>query len=145
MDMVTIAEASQRMGVSVHTLKRRLKRGELQGEQRPTPQGYVWTVAIPDDVPPSNGATPSGTPNAIPDGVPAPGGDNGTLREMVEILQSQITGLQDQLRTMNQALSSRDKENLELVTVIRQTQAMLPPPPTEPERRRGFWGWLRGG
>jgi len=136
MTMVTIAEASQRMGVSVHTLKRRLKRGELQGEQRPTPQGYVWTVAIPDDIPPSNGAIPSGTPAAIPDGVPAQGGGSDTLREMVEILQGQITTLQDQLKVMNQALSSRDKENLELVTVIRQTQAMLPPPP--PQHR----GWL---
>jgi len=56
---------------------------------------------------------------------------------MVEILQSQITTLQDQLRVMNQALSSRDKENLELVTVIRQTQAMLPPPPPAQHR-----GWL---
>jgi len=145
MAMVTIAEASQRMGVSVHTLKRRLKRGELQGEQRPTPQGYVWTVAIPDGIPPSNGATPSSTPAAIPDGVPASGEDGGTLREMVEILQSQITGLQDQLRTMNQALSSRDNQITELVTVVRQTQAMLPPPAAEPERRRGFWSWLWGG
>ena len=140
MAMVTIAEASQRMGVSVHTLKRRLKRGELQGEQRPTPQGYVWTVAIPDGIPPSNGATPSGTPTAIPDDVPAPGGDNGTLREMVEILQSQITGLQDQLRTMNQALSSRDNQITELVTVVRQTQAMLPAPKPQPRRR---WQFLR--
>ncbi len=135
MAMVTIAEASQRMGVSVHTLKRRLKRGELQGEQRPTPQGYVWTVAIPDGVPPSNGATPSGTPAAIPDGVPAPGEDSGTLREMVEILQSQIAGLQDQLRVMNQALSSRDNQITELVTVVRQTQAMLP----APEAQRRSW------
>ena len=37
---------------------------------------------------------------------------------------------------MNQALSSRDNQITELVTVVRQAQAMLPPPPAE--RRRGW-------
>jgi len=55
---------------------------------------------------------------------------------MVEILQSQITGLHDQLHTMNQALSSRDNQIVELITVVRQTQAMLPPPPAQHR------GWL---
>ena len=46
---------------------------------------------------------------------------------------------------MNLAVSSRDNQFTELVTVVRQTQAMLPPPPAEPERRRSFWGWLWHG
>ena len=59
-------------------------------------------------------------------------------------LQDRIYSLQELLRVMNQALSSRDNQITELVTVVRQTQAMLPPP-AEPERRRGFWQWLMGG
>ena len=135
MPMVTIAEASQRLGVSLHTLKRRLKRGELQGKQRPTPQGYVWTVAVSDDIPPASDDTPDGTPPALSNGTLAPTEDADTLREMVSLLQGQMTSLQEQLRVMNQALATRDNEVAELTTVIRQQQAMLP----QPERR----GWLR--
>ena len=37
---------------------------------------------------------------------------------------------------MNQALSSRDNQITELVTVVRQTQSLLPPPAAE---RKSWW------
>src|SRR5215212_5855918 len=45
--LVSIQEAAARLGVSVDTVRRRLKRGELTGEREPTPQGFVWRVALP--------------------------------------------------------------------------------------------------
>ena len=141
---VSKRDAAAHFGVSVETVERRLRKGELQGQKQARPQGFTWLVEVPD--PPDDPGhdhvaplleTPVITPVVTPSDTPLP--------ELVQSLQDQIHTLKDQLRVMNQALSSRDKENLELVTVIRQTQAMLPPPPTEPERRRGFWGWLWGG
>ena len=55
---------------------------------------------------------------------------------LVAELQDRIDSLQDQLHVMNQALSSRDNQITELVIVVRQTQAMLPPPAAE---RKSWW------
>ena len=41
-----LAEAAALLGLSVDTIRRRVKRGELVGEQRPTPQGFVWWVRL---------------------------------------------------------------------------------------------------
>lgn len=46
-ELVPIAEAARRLGVSADTVRRRLKRGELEGEQHPTAQGFTWLVAMP--------------------------------------------------------------------------------------------------
>ena len=37
-----LADAARELGVSTDTLRRRLRKGQLVGEQRPTPQGFVW-------------------------------------------------------------------------------------------------------
>ena len=41
-------EAATRLGVSEHTVRRRVKRGELAGIQVSTPQGFVWRVRLPE-------------------------------------------------------------------------------------------------
>src|SRR5688572_12239144 len=41
-----LADAARELGVSVDTLRRRLRKGQLVGEQRTTPQGFVWWVRI---------------------------------------------------------------------------------------------------
>jgi len=46
-ELVPMTEAARRLGVSVDTVKRRLKRGDLTGEQLPTPQGFTWLIAMP--------------------------------------------------------------------------------------------------
>jgi len=47
---VTIREAADRLGVSVDTVRRRLKAGELTGRQEPQgASGYRWLVQLPDD------------------------------------------------------------------------------------------------
>ena len=43
-----MAEASRQLGVSIHTLNGRLRRGEQEGEKRAIPQGLVWVVKSPD-------------------------------------------------------------------------------------------------
>jgi hypothetical protein len=41
-----LPEAARELGVSVDTVRRRLKRGELRGERRSIPQGFVWWVCL---------------------------------------------------------------------------------------------------
>ena len=43
---VPIAEAARQFGVSIDTVRRRIKRGELTSERRATPQGFVWWVYL---------------------------------------------------------------------------------------------------
>ena len=43
---VPIAEAARQLGVSVDTVRRRIKRGELAAERRETPQGFVWWACL---------------------------------------------------------------------------------------------------
>jgi excisionase family DNA binding protein len=47
--MVTIPEAAKILGVTEDTVRRRLRRGELQGERVERPQGYTWIVHLDQD------------------------------------------------------------------------------------------------
>ena len=127
---VSKKDAASHFGISVETVERRLRKGELQGQKQARPQGFTWLVEVPD--PPDDPghdhvAPPLDTPVITPVVTPS---DN-PLTELVQAFQDQIASLQDQLRVMNQALSSRDNQITELVTVVRQQQAMLPPPPAQ--------------
>jgi len=130
MVLVDKAEAARRLGVSVDTVERRLKRGDLQGQQEKRGKGWRWLVEVPDDVAPAvapanNGDAPASAP---------------AENSLVTALQDQIAGLNEQLRVMNQALSSRDNLVAELTVVIRQQQTMLPAPsPTPSPSRRRWW------
>jgi hypothetical protein len=44
-----IKDTAERLGISEVTVRRRLKRGELIGEQVPTAQGYTWLVVLAGD------------------------------------------------------------------------------------------------
>jgi len=132
---VTKKDAAAHFGVSVETVERRLRKGELKGQKQARPQGFTWLVEIPDPLG-DPGHAPVAPPSDTPVLTPVVTPSDNSLPELVESLQDQISSLKDQLRVMNQALSSRDNQITELVTVVRQTQAMLPPPPAE--RRRGW-------
>ena len=46
MAAVTIQEAAQYLGVSQDTIRRRIRKEELQARQTPTPQGFRWEVEL---------------------------------------------------------------------------------------------------
>jgi len=136
--LVDKQEAARRLGVSVDTVERRLKRGDLQGQQEQRGKGWRWLVEVPDDVAPANnGSAPASAPASSINAPAEPG--------LLNAFQSQIDHLQEQVKNLNHQLTVKDNQISELLIVTRQAQAMLPPPPAEPERRRGFWGWLWHG
>src|SRR5688572_24101558 len=46
MALLTLVEAAHQLGVSVDTIRRRLQRGELRGQQQPRSQGHMWLVEL---------------------------------------------------------------------------------------------------
>jgi excisionase family DNA binding protein len=46
---VTVAEAADQLGVSVVTIRRMIKRGQLEAQRVVRPQGSAYLVTVPDD------------------------------------------------------------------------------------------------
>jgi hypothetical protein len=117
MELVALPEAAQRLGVSVDTVKRRLRRGELRGQHVPRPQGYTWLIELPDSQMGSMAdCTASSTAEL----------DSATievlnLREMLAMCQSQIA-------TQKEELLSKNKQIEQLHILLQQAQAALPAP-----------------
>jgi hypothetical protein len=128
LELVTLPEAAQRLGVSVDTVKRRLRRGELRGQHVPRPQGYTWLVELPDSqmggmadcTASSTAALDSATIEVL------------NLREMLAMTQSQIA-------TQKEELLSKNKQIEQLHILLQQAQAALP----APKDTRPWWQFWR--
>jgi hypothetical protein len=140
MALLTISEASHQLGVSVHTLKRRLKRGEIEGQQQTTPQGFVWLIEVPDEPPKVDVGTPDGA-NHVPmdaaystsDGIP-----KATLRELHR-MEELIESLKDEVSALRSQLETKDRQIGELHVLLQHAQAALPTP-----RENRWWRfWQR--
>ena len=111
---VTITEAARRLGISERTVRRRLHSEELMGRQVTTPQGFVWTVDMPDDM-----------SDDQPDGK-ASDKELEAFKEMVDILRDQV--------------QTKDQQIKELHILLQQTQAALPAPKENHHASwRRFW------
>ena len=155
---VPMAEAAQLLGLSIDTVRRRLHRGELQGRQEPTAQGFRWWVEVPDTVDPGYGfraATPgqngshsgatlegaSGATSAESGATLAVHGELQALREVIEVLQAQVKAQQEQLAVKDQHLEAKDHQIEQLHVLVQQAQAALPAPR---ENHRPWWRfWQR--
>ena len=58
-ELLTIAEAAQRLSVSTDTVHRRSRKGELVGHQQPTPLGFTWMIEFAGGPRNTNGASPA--------------------------------------------------------------------------------------
>ena len=136
MALVSVIEAAQYLGVSTHTIKRRLKKGELKGEQRATPQGFVWLVEVADDpvefespVADGLGATPTATPEWA-----------NHYEEVIELLKSDLEDRDKQIGFLKEELEARRREVQELHVLLQQAQAALP----TPKENHSWWRfWQR--
>jgi len=106
---VTIQEAANTLGIAESTVRRRIRNGELEGQQMPTPQGYTWLVDLPEDL-----ATEKESEQRL-------ASESGLMRELVDSLRSNVEGLENQLGT-------KDRQIEQLHVLLQQVQAALPPP-----------------
>jgi hypothetical protein len=115
---VTIPQAAQALDLSVVTIRRRLKRGELRGQKVATAAGFEWRVLVPsalvdaaEDKGPAQGPTQS-TPHQE---------DRGPDQRLIEVLQTQLA-------EMRVELDARRREVQELHVLLARWQPALPPP-----------------
>jgi hypothetical protein len=133
MVLVPVIEAARSLGVSEETIKRRIRRGELNGQQQPRPQGYVWMVDIPEEVLASTTQRDTTTTHDDETDHNASSGEIRRLEEMVKLLQQQLNVYQEEVE-------SRRREVQELHVLLQQAQAALP----GPRDNRHWWQrWWR--
>ena len=123
MELVTVPEAARRLGVTEDTVKRRLRKGELQGERKARPQGYTWTVELPDEDAETESTVSSSGDDTVNHQMS--NGEVRRLEEMVSMLQHQ--------------LEVREREVQELHVLLQQAQAVLP----TPKENRPWWRFWR--
>jgi hypothetical protein len=122
MALMNVVEAARFLGVSTHTIKRRLKKGELKGEQRATPQGFVWLVEVADEpvvfdsaVADDSGATPTAAAESA-----------SHFKDVIELLKSDLEERDKQISFLKEELESRRREIQELHVLLQQSQTALP-------------------
>lgn len=151
-ERLSMKQAAERLGVSVDTIRRRLKKGELVGEKEPTPQGYEWRIVLPIEEEPQE--APGEPETSQGDAI-----ERELLRERIDELKAERDAWREQ------AQRSGDAER-ELRILLRQAQELALPAKaglqddpgateapsqvsgdsqesTSPARR--LWRWLRGG
>jgi DNA-binding transcriptional MocR family regulator len=128
MDLVTKVEAARRLQLSLDTIERRLRRGELKGHKQPRPGGFTWLIEVPEE-PPHTSSTQGGIP---PLDTPAPNAEIVRLEELVEVLKNEVAESRRQSQAQSEAyqqqLESKDKQIEQLHVLLQQAQAALPAP-----------------
>jgi chromosome segregation ATPase len=132
-ELLSIGQAVTRLGVSEVTIRRRLRKGELNGHKRQTPQGYVWLIELPDDVSEDNKNSDNGEGESLSELVAA-------LRSQVEGQQELVDSLQAQVKVQQEELTAKNKQIEQLHVLLQQAQAALP----APRDSRSWWRfWQR--
>jgi len=117
MTELSIPEAAHQLGMSEHSVRRRLANGELIGRQMASPGGFRWIVELePQDTPdtPQNGAT---------------GQLIATLRGQVEAQAKELTELRE----------DRRREVSELHVLLQTAQTALTAPKENSKHGWQFW------
>jgi excisionase family DNA binding protein len=142
MDHVTIAEAAHRLGVSVDTVKRKLRRGELRGYKQPGGRGgFSWVIEVGDS---SQGKAHDNADASMEDTSANYYGEVKALRELVAMLQTQVVAqqkqIEQQLTSHQEELSAKNRQIEQLHVLLQQSQAALP----APREGRAWWRfWQR--
>jgi hypothetical protein len=123
MALVTLAEAAHHLGVSVDTVRRRLQKGELKGQQQARPQGFTWLIDIPEETEPSSSIAGSQADAEVNSEVSL-----AACQAEISRLESMVAMLQDRVNAQQEELEARRREVQELHVLLQQAQAALPAP-----------------
>jgi hypothetical protein len=90
-----IADVAAAYGVSVDTIRRRIRKGELQGRKEQTPQGFRWMLPMPD---------PGETLPGHETGIAIPQPDHAA---MVEVLQGELAARNAEIERLHALLDTQ--------------------------------------
>ena len=130
MALVTLAEAAHHLGVSVDTVRRRLQKGELKGQQQARPQGFIWLIDIPEETEPSSSVAGSQADAEVNSEVSL-----AACQAEISRLESMVAMLQERVNAQQEELEARRREVQELHVLLQQAQAALP----APRDNRSWW------
>jgi excisionase family DNA binding protein len=129
---LTLTEAATLLGLSVDTVRRRVKRGELEARMVPTPHGAAWRVRPPSA--PTVGATVVPTVDATPGAAPMQAAGGPAMGELVGL----VGRLHDENRALAEAAATWQTraEVLALQLEDARAQLALGAPADAPESRQ---------
>jgi hypothetical protein len=125
MELVTVPEAARRLGVTEDTVKRRLRKGELHGERKARPQGYIWLAWLPEE---------EVDPDSTVTGTAASQGDDSVNHPV----SSEVQRLEEMVALLQHQLEVREREVEQLHILLQQAQAL-----PAPRDGRHWWKWWR--
>ncbi len=102
-----LTEVATAYGVSVDTIRRRMKRGELQARRQQTPQGFKWLALMPETIELASLELPRDAP-----GSPQTGGTTASGVQVVERDREEL------VETLRQELALRNREIARLHEVL---------------------------
>ncbi len=133
---MTVAEASQALGVSVETVRRRIRAGDLPGERVATAWGWAYRVTLPNASESVAITQPSSTDSTRHDACDA-------------VLRARIDDLLAHVATLTDTLRAREAETADLrrVLLARIEGATTPQSVTAPTKSAWghLWARLTGG
>ena len=122
MKEVSITDAAAILKVSVDTVRRRIKQGDLKARKVASPHGEIYLVKIPDGIVPVQSEPPAKDANL-------------TEAETIESMKKTISVLESEL-------DARRREVQELHVLLQQAQKHLPPTKTKSTPNKTSW-WRR--
>ena len=149
---VTVEQAAAILGVSVTTVKRRIRAGALRAEEVSRPQGTVWLVYVPPaaDRAAISGHAPTGAVATAP--VTTPGADamvsliQATIATVLGPLVGQLDALRQTAERHADRVAELERENGRLVAELAAARAPdpSPNPPTPIDRWGAVAPWALG-
>jgi excisionase family DNA binding protein len=135
---LTLAEAADRLGISIYTIRRQVKRGELKAEQVATRHGLAWRVSLSNL--PGVAPTLSSEPNQVAQGQ---GLDSLKLLEMLDERDRTIMELSGRLGFLQAELQQRDEQLKALQAPHAEPTPESPPGTAAPAEDRPRASWWR--
>lgn len=116
---LTLTETATALGLSVDTVRRRVKRGELEARMVPTPHGAAWRVRPPSA--PTLGATVVPTVDATLGAAPMQATGGPAMGELVGL----VSRLHDENRALAEAAAAWQARAQILALQLEDTRAQL--------------------
>lgn len=115
-ERLTLEEASHRLGVSLHTVRRRVRSGSLRGIQEPTQSGFRWLVVLDSDAPTDSPEAEQPPDTVLTQVLEHVQGERDRLVRQVEEQAATIRRQEDRI----DRLTTEKQETIDRLTVLLQ-------------------------